>query len=251
MLVIHHNSKSMQAASYTLIKNKKEVPKEFNKIASRYDFATSMSHGYADDLEASVKMLDLNGDEYALDLCCGTGKSTMALLKKLPNGKVIGLDNSEGMLEEAKKKFTQEIANGKVNFILRDAMQPELENEKFDVVFAAYGLRNMPDYQTFLNNTFALLKPGGKLCIHDYSLANTSWSKMYWGILGYGFIIPFCTMVTGSSNIFTYLVKSVFQFASPSEIENLMLQAGYSTVKISPHKSWRKPILHTIVARKL
>lgn len=240
----------MATATVDLISNKKIVPKEFNKIATRYDLATSLSHGYSDDLCTSVSALRLTGNERALDLCCGTGKSTRALMHALPNGKVIGLDNSEGMLEGAKRKFESEIADGKAEFVLRDAMNPNLENHSFDVVFAAYGLRNMPDYQTFLNNTYNLLKPGGQLCIHDYSLANTSWAKAYWMFLGYGFIIPFCTLLTGSSSIFTYLIKSVLKFPSPNEIESLIINAGYTEVKIVPHKSWRKPILHTFTAIK-
>jgi len=234
----------------SLMENKKAVPKEFNKIAARYDFATSMSQGYTTDLEASVSALDLKGDEYALDLCCGTGKSTRALMDRLPNGRVVGLDNSEGMLLEARRKFKQEITDGKADFVLRDAMQPGMEENKFDVIFAAYGLRNMPNYQTFLDNTFNMLKPGGQLCIHDYSLADTSWSKPYWAVLGYGFIIPFCTVVTGSSGIFTYLVKSVLKFPSPTEIEKLMRNSGYRDVVATPHKSWRGPILHAFTAVK-
>ena len=60
-----------------LLTNKKIVPKEFNKIAARYDLATSMSHGYQSDLERSASFLLLKGDESVLDLCCGTGKSTL------------------------------------------------------------------------------------------------------------------------------------------------------------------------------
>lgn len=240
----------MPSTTLTLINNKKSVPKEFNKIAARYDFATSLSQGYFTDLETSVATLKLTGNERALDLCCGTGKSTQALLNGLPHGKVTGLDNSEGMLQEARKKFRAEIVQGKVDFVLEDAMNPSFEDRSFDVVFAAYGLRNMSDYTQFLHNTYRLLKPGGKVCIHDYSLANNSWSKVYWSIMGYGFIIPFCTLVTGSSGIFTYLVKSVLKFQSPAEIENLLREAGYTDIKTIAHKGWRNPILHTVTAVK-
>ncbi|MFI5238110.1 MAG: class I SAM-dependent methyltransferase, partial [Ignavibacteriales bacterium] len=82
----------------TLIQNKKEVPSEFDKIAKRYDLATFLSQGYQKDLQTSVDRLNLKGDEYLADLCCGTGKSTIACLNNLPDGRVIGIDNSEGML---------------------------------------------------------------------------------------------------------------------------------------------------------
>ena len=82
----------------SLIQNKKEVPSEFNRIAKRYDLATFLSQGYQKDLQTSVDRMNLKGDEFLADLCCGTGKSTIACLNNLTNGKVIGIDNSEGML---------------------------------------------------------------------------------------------------------------------------------------------------------
>ncbi len=233
-----------------LIENKAAVPKEFNRIAERYDLATSMSQGYSADLEASAELMNLKGDEHVLELCCGTGKSTTALLARLPYGKVTALDNSEGMLGVAEKKFHEEIQQGKISLTLSDAMNPPFEDESFDAIFVAYGLRNMPDYQTFLNQTYRLLKPGGTLCIHDYSIKENAWAKAYWTILGYGFIVPFCTMLTGSSKIFTYLVKSVLSFARPGEVKNMMTNAGYREVSSHPHAGWRGPILQAFIGKK-
>ena len=92
-----------------LIQNKKEVPSEFNRIAKRYDLATFLSQGYQQDLQTSVNRMNLKGNEYLADLCCGTGKSTIACLNNLPNGKVIGIDNSEGMLAGSERKTYSEI----------------------------------------------------------------------------------------------------------------------------------------------
>ena len=56
-----------------LFDNKQIVPKEFNKVANKYDFATSMSQGYQEDLNRSGQLLQLKGDELVIDVCCGTG----------------------------------------------------------------------------------------------------------------------------------------------------------------------------------
>ncbi len=237
-------------AAAPLIQNKSAVPKEFNRIADKYDLATSLSQGYAEDLESSVGRLELHGNEHVLELCCGTGKSTTALLAKLPDGRVTALDNSEGMLAVAEKKFAAEIAGGKISLVLSDAMTPPFQNESFDAVFVAYGLRNMPDYEAFLSEIYRVLKPGGKVCIHDYSIKETFWAKAYWAVLGYGFIVPFCTLLTGSSTIFTYLVKSVLSFARPEEVKNLLHTSGFKDIKGHPHKGWRAPILQAFVAKK-
>ena len=237
-------------ATIQLIKNKSFVPKEFNKISASYDVATSMSHGYQDDLDTSARRMNLKGNEKLLDLCCGTGKSTLACLKQLPNGKIVGVDNSEGMLLEANNKFEKEVAEGKLSFILNDAMHLDFADNTFDAVFMAYGLRNMPDYEKAIQGIHRILKPGGKICIHDYSLADNIFAKLYWAVLGYGFILPFCTIMSGSSKIYSYLIKSVLTFLNPEQISALLEKNGFENVSAEPHSNWRRPILHSVIGVK-
>jgi len=238
------------ASSTSLLENKVSVPQEFNRVSAYYDFATKMSQGYQEDLDTSAIRMDLKGDEKLLDLCCGTGKSTLACLKQLQSGTIVGVDNSEGMLLEADKKFSTQISSCKVVFVLSDAMQLNFPDNSFDAVFIAYGLRNMPDYEKALKGINRILKPGGKICIHDYCINDNIWAKAYWAILGYGFIVPFCTVLSGSSRIYTYLVKSVLTFLNPGQVKNLLEQTGFKNVEVNPLMGWRKPILHTFVAVK-
>jgi len=240
----------MEDKTIVLIENKAAVPKEFNRIASRYDFATAMSQGYQADLNYSAGLLNLKGNEQVLDLCCGTGKSTKAVLQYITTGKIIGIDNSEGMLEQANKKFRNEILNNRLEFQLQDAMHLDFEPGSFDAIFMAYGLRNMPDYNKSVEQLYKMLKPGGKLVIHDYSIAHKWYAKTMWWILGWFFIVPFCTVVSGSSKIFTYLIKSVMGFLRPNQVTSLLTETGFKTVKAYPHKGWRGPILHAFYAEK-
>jgi ubiquinone/menaquinone biosynthesis methyltransferase len=234
----------------SLITNKAAVPKAFNRIAARYDLATGLSHGYREDLERSAALLQLSGDEMVLDLCCGTGKSSAALLPYISTGTLTCVDNSEEMLVEAGKKFKSPIATGKVCLSLQDAMQLNFPDNTFDAIFMAYGLRNMPDYGRHVQGLFRILKPGGKLVIHDYALADTWYARPMWAMLGYGFIVPFCTLLTGSSRIFTYLVQSVLKFLRPAEIQALLESKGLEQVSIHHHANWRRPILHSFLAVK-
>lgn len=234
----------------TLIRNKKEVPSEFNRIAKRYDLATFLSQGYQKDLQTSVDRMNLNGNEYLADLCCGTGKSTVACLNNLPNGKVIGIDNSEGMLEAARKKLIAKFGKDKVTFIKQDVMNLDLADNSLDAIFMAYGIRNMPDFEKCVNNLYRVLKPGGKICFHEYSISKSLVSKLYWKFLGYFLIIPVAGLTTGSTKIFRYLIKSVETFLSPNEFTALLQKAGFENIKHSPFGSWRKPVLHTFIAQK-
>jgi ubiquinone/menaquinone biosynthesis methyltransferase len=233
-----------------LFENKSDVPFEFNRVANKYDLATFLSQGYQDDLQRSVDRLQLKGDELVLDLCCGTGKSTISCLNNLSDGKVIGIDNSEMMLRVAAEKYFKQYDNNKLEFVLKDVMALDYEDNSIDAIFMAYGIRNMPDYKRALLNIFRVLKPGGKIAFHEYSLNRNFFSHLYWKVLGYGLIIPVSTLTSGSSTIFKYLVKSVDKFLSPNEFLSLLTETGFINIKKHNMPSWRKPILRTFTAQK-
>ncbi|MBK8944364.1 MAG: class I SAM-dependent methyltransferase [Ignavibacteriae bacterium] len=232
--------------SLELLENKKSVPLEFNSIAKQYDIATKLSQGYQKDLNLSAERMNLKGNEYIADLCCGTGKSTTACLSVLPQGKILGIDNSKIMLEMAVRK----IQNKNVKFSLEDVMELNYPNETFDAIFMAYGIRNMPDYEKCLTNLKRMLKPNGVIAFHEYSLNDNLFSKIYWMFLGYSIIIPISTLLSGSSKIYKYLVKSVLTFPSPKIFLQILKNVGFKNTKRLPMPSWRKPILHTFIAYK-
>jgi ubiquinone/menaquinone biosynthesis methyltransferase len=233
-----------------LIEKKESVPQTFNKIARRYDLATLFSQGYSKDLQHSVNLMNLKGNELLLDLCCGTGKSTKYCLEAVQKGKVIGIDNSSGMLNVAIKKFSKYIHDGQCEFIEQDVMNLDQPDNSVDAIFMAYGIRNMPDYERCLKNLFRILKPGGIVAFHEFSLNDGFLYRLYWKILGYGLIIPSSALITGNLTIFRYLIKSVLNFPSPTIFNKLLLKAGFEQVNSHPQSSWRKFILHTFIAKK-
>lgn len=232
--------------SIKLLENKKSVPFEFNNVAKKYDIATFLSQGYQKDLILSVKRMNLKGNEYIADLCCGTGKSTKACLNFLPNGNILAIDNSKEMIEVAKTKFN----NSNISFSLEDVMELKYEDNTFDAIFMAYGIRNMPNINICLINLKRMLKPGGVICFHEYSLNNNKFPKLYWKFLGKFVIIPISSLLSGSSSIYKYLVESVLSFPSPEEFQRMLTNNGFSKVQRVPMPSWRKPILHTFLAYK-
>ena len=241
---------SNRVTANSLFNNKSGVPFEFNRVAKKYDVATFLSQGYQKDLQRSVDRLNLRGDEFVLDLCCGTGKSTISCLNNLPDGKVIGIDNSEVMLRVAEEKYYKQYDRNKLEFVQKDVMELDYDDNSVDAIFMAYGIRNMPDYNRALKNLFRILKPGGKIAFHEYSLEKNFLSHLYWKTLGYFVVIPVSTMISGSSTIFKYLVKSVDKFLSPNDFTNLLSETGFTNVKKHNMPTWRKPILRTFTATK-
>jgi len=233
-----------------LFNNKSQVPFEFNRVAKKYDTATFLSQGYQKDLQRSVDRLELSGDELVLDLCCGTGQSTICVLNRLNSGRVIGIDNSEEMLNVAKQKYSDSYQKAKLEFVKQDVMNINYGDESIDAIFMAYGIRNMPDYKTCINNLYKVLKPGGKIAFHEYSLSNNPLAHIYWMFLGHGVVIPISALISGSTTIYKYLVKSVSDFPSPDEFLDMLRNAGFINVIRKPMPGWRMPILHTFLASK-
>ena len=216
-----------------LLRDKLQVPFEFNRIARRYNLATSLSQGYSSDLDLSVHRMQLRGDEYLADLCCGTGKSTIACLHAVPGGKVLGVDLSDEMLNQAVAHVLP-VFPGRVVFRRQNIMDIDDPDNSFDAIFMAYGIRNMPDYHSVLKNLYRMLRPGGVIAFHEYSIRDTALSRVYWAILGYGMILPVAGILTGSTSIFRYLIKSVLDFLSPSEFLTLLKETGFHDVQALP-----------------
>lgn len=229
-----------------LLENKKAVPRKFNRVAKNYDFATFLSQGYQADLNLSAERMKLKGNEYLADLCCGTGKSTEACQKFIKDGKILAIDNSSEMLQVAKGKFV----DTNVAFSQKDVMELNYPDNHFDAIFMAYGIRNMPDYDKCLSNLYRMLNHEGIICFHEYSINKSFFFRLYWRILGYLLIIPISTILSGSSEIYRYLVKSVLTFQSPSEFKQSLKKTGFSGVIRMNMPSWRKPILHTFLGHK-
>jgi len=194
--------------------------------------------------------MDLQGNESMLDLCCGTGKSTKYCLEAVPDGKLLAVDNSSEMIGVALENYSEEIVKGPCQFIVQDVMLLDLPDNSVDAIFMAYGIRNMPEYEKCLKNLLRMLKPGGIIAFHEFSLREGQFSRLYWKLLGYGLIVPFSTLVTGHLTIFKYLIKSVLEFPSPVNFKKLLSKSGFEQVKSYPQKSWRKFILHTFIAKK-
>lgn len=114
--------------------------------------------------QSALKILEqihFKGDEQILDVGCGNGKTTAEIAKKIPNGSVVGIDNSLSMIEQAKKDF-----GGTLNLTFEciDAMEIAFKNQ-FDYVFSFSTFHWITDQQKAFNNIYQALKPGGTMII--------------------------------------------------------------------------------------
>jgi trans-aconitate 2-methyltransferase len=110
-----------------------------------------------------IAKLNLKKNENVLDIGCGDGKVTAEISLTVPNGTVIGIDNSETMIKLAEKKFPEEIYSN-LSFHLCDAENINF-NDQFDVVFSNAALHWVDDHHEVLNGIYKSLKQGGRILL--------------------------------------------------------------------------------------
>jgi ubiquinone/menaquinone biosynthesis C-methylase UbiE len=228
---------------------------EFDHAAAVYDRLVAANPGYHRDLRRSARRLRLPGRGSGLllmDLGCGTGASTAALLREYPRARIVGVDASEGMLYAAAAKEWPE----NVTFHLARAqdLTPEwaqgLLGGPADAVFAAYLVRNVPDPNAVLAATRTLLRPGGRLALHEYSVADSLSARAVWTAVCWSAVIPAGRALAGGADLFRYLWRSVLEFDGRSALLDRMREAGLGSVAAAPLPGWQYGITHTFVGRR-
>ena len=105
--------------------------------------------------------LDLTGAECVLDAGCGSGRVTEALLERLPAGKVIAVDASPSMVDEAQRRLRR--FGGRVELLLADLLHPLPLAEPVDAVLSTATFHWIPDHDRLFRNLALALRPGGQL----------------------------------------------------------------------------------------
>ncbi len=106
-----------------------------------------------------LERLELQGDETILDAGCGSGHVTALLLERIPNGRLIGVDASESMIEKAREELGDD---PRVDLRVGDLLDLELE-EPVDAVFSNAVFHWILDHERLFARLHDALRPGGQL----------------------------------------------------------------------------------------
>ncbi len=193
----------------------------FNMIAAKYDMINNiMSFGTHWCVKsACIKSLDIHPHDNVLDLCCGTGDLAGLIKKIQPQACVTGIDFSEKMLDIASDKYCD------VRFFQGDATNLPYEDNSFDIVTMAFGLRNIQNAEKAVEEVYRVLKPNGKFLHLDFGEKNII-SKIYDKITP-----PIVSRFTDNTSAYSYLVKSRQIFPLPDELIKDFESKGFKLLK--------------------
>ena len=146
---------------------KKQVEKMFDKIAFRYDFLNRFLSAGIDIgwRKKAIKLLLPVKPERILDVATGTGDFALTSYEILKPAKITGIDISEGMLELGRKKIAKAGLDSHIELLNGDSEAILFEDNSFDAVTVAFGVRNFENLEQGLSEIKRVLKPGGRLIV--------------------------------------------------------------------------------------
>ena len=242
-----------------------DVPEAFDDAAPSYDLMVALNPGYHRHLRSAahalVERLPLRSSPserpvQLLDLGCGSGASTRALvtaMRRLSRRfRLIGVDGSTGMLEQARTKTwppgvwfehrrAEDLSAARADWGLSEAV---------DGIFAAYLFRNVSDRDKVLEATHELLAPGGTLLVHEYSVADSARARTIWTGICWSVVIPLSWVLSRDTSLYRYLWRSVLDFDSVEQFSERMAAAGFVDIEVRTVSGWQRGVLHTFRARR-
>ena len=195
----------------------------FSAIARRYDLANHLLSCGADFYwrKRAAQIVSNWHPQQIVDLATGTGDLALALMNKLPNAEITGVDFSEKMLACAREK-------GVRRAMLADAMALPFENASFDCVTIAFGLRNLPDYRAGLREMQRVLRPGGHLLVLEFSLPQLSILRAIYRAYLHRILPLIGSVLTSERSAYQYLGNSIEQFPDRAAMLRLLDQTGFA-----------------------
>lgn len=207
----------------------------FGRIARRYDAANFILSGGIDrwwrrQLVAAVRR---HPPRDLLDLATGSGDVAFALSRGLPPAtRIVGMDFCQPMLDEAAAK--QAAAGGKryrnVAFRLGDGLALPLPDASQDTLTIAFGLRNLADRPRGLREMLRVLRPGGRLCVLEFSQPYAWFRPLYYFYLRR--LLPrIAGVVTGDRAAYVYLNDTIGEFPDRAALAREIRAAGFASVQ--------------------
>jgi demethylmenaquinone methyltransferase/2-methoxy-6-polyprenyl-1,4-benzoquinol methylase len=207
------------------VTKKEQVATMFNNISGTYDFLNHFMSLGIDILwrKKAIRELKALNPSSILDVATGTGDFAFEAIKILNPRKITGVDISAGMLEVAKKKI--------FSVSLGDSEMLPFEDNQFDAITVAYGVRNYENLEKGLADMQRVLRPGGKIVILEFSKPRQFPVKQLYNFY-FKYITPFLGKVfSKDARAYQYLPESVAAFPDGKSFTHLMESVGFSQTK--------------------
>jgi demethylmenaquinone methyltransferase/2-methoxy-6-polyprenyl-1,4-benzoquinol methylase len=228
-------SKSITPYKESSLSKKEQVAQMFDTISGNYDGLNRVI-SFGIDVQWRKKVLNLvssSNPKMILDIATGTGDLAI-LMATTKAEKIIGLDISSGMLEVGKKKIAHKNLSDKIEMLLADSENMPFEDNTFDAITVAFGVRNFENLEKGLAEILRVLKPNGIFVILETSNPTKFPYKQ-----GYHFytkyILPLIGKLFSKDDVaYGYLSESASVFPFGEALNNILRKVGFINVVDRP-----------------
>jgi demethylmenaquinone methyltransferase/2-methoxy-6-polyprenyl-1,4-benzoquinol methylase len=216
------------------LSKKEQVAKMFDNISHRYDF---LNHFLSLGIDKSwrkkaIRILEPLHPQYILDVATGTGDFALQALVLKPK-QITGIDISEGMLEIGRKKVRDRNLTAIIELLHGDSENLPFEENKFDAVTVAFGVRNFENLKRGMREIYRVLKPGGTLVVLEFSKPSRFPFKQVYNFY-FKYILPkIGSAVSNDKAAYTYLPKSVEAFPDGEDFLHILQEIGFKNTRCS------------------
>ncbi len=217
------------------LNKKAQVEQMFDNISENYDGLNRVI-SFGIDVKWRKKVIALveaTKPEKVLDIATGTGDLAISLAKTGAS-EIIGLDISEGMLAVGRKKIAEEKLSEKIKMVQADSEALPYENNTFDAITVAFGVRNFENLEKGLAEIFRVLKPNGIFVVLETSVPAKFPFKQ-----GYNFhtkvMLPIIGKLFSKDKVaYSYLSESAAAFPYGEKFNNILRKIGFINVEDKP-----------------
>jgi demethylmenaquinone methyltransferase/2-methoxy-6-polyprenyl-1,4-benzoquinol methylase len=219
------------------MKSKEEfVHSVFESIAPKYDLMNNIlsfrQHKYW--RRFTMKRMNVQAGQTAIDLCCGTCDWTISLAQASKQGKIIGLDFSQNMLDYGALKLQEQGLEQQVTLIRGNAMSLPYEDNSFDYATIGFALRNVPDLVQVIKEMQRVVKPGGKVV--SLELSKPTWQPfkaMYY--FYFQKVLPLLgKLIVKRYEQYKWLPESLIHFPDHKQLAGIFRDVGLTEVEAYP-----------------
>lgn len=211
---------------------KEQVAEMFNNIAPRYDFLNRLLSLGIDVLwrKKAVRILKKENPKTILDIATGTADFAIESMSLNPD-KIIGIDISENMLSHGRVKIKAKGLAHKIELRSGDSENLQFDDNSFDAITVAFGVRNFENLEKGLKEMNRVLKKGGTSIVLEFSKPNTFPFKQIYNFYFLNILPGIGKLISKDSSAYTYLPESVNAFPDGENFLAIYEKAGFNQLK--------------------
>jgi len=206
-----------------------QVEQMFDNIAPTYD---TLNHRLSWNIDHSwrrkaIGQLARFQPQRLLDIATGTGDFVIMAAQLLKPERLVGADISEGMLEIGRQKADKAGLAERITFEKQDCLAMSYDDESFDAVTAAFGIRNFADLDKGLAEMCRVLKTGGHLSIIELTSPVSFPMKQLFRIYSHTVLPIYGRLISHDTSAYSYLTRTIEAFPQGEQMVDILQKAGF------------------------